>query len=150
MPETVLTSTLADASGGVSRDIRLLGRLLGDVIRAQAGDEAFELVESVRRAAVAGRRDGHGAIDELRELLTDRPISTQLHVIRAFDWLALLANTAEDSHIERRRRSGDGLTHSGTLEAAFQHLQALDLPPADVEKVLRDLQVSPVITAHPT
>ena len=29
-------------------DIRLLGRILGDVIRAQDGTEAYELVEQIR------------------------------------------------------------------------------------------------------
>ena len=38
-------------------DIRLLGRILGDVIREQEGDEAFELVERIRKLSVAFRRD---------------------------------------------------------------------------------------------
>ena len=42
----------------LSEDIRLLGRLLGDVVRDQAGDEVFELVEAVRQRAVDARRDG--------------------------------------------------------------------------------------------
>ena len=42
----------------LSEDIRLLGRLLGDVVRDQAGDEVFALVEGVRQRAVGDRRDG--------------------------------------------------------------------------------------------
>ena len=38
-------------------DIRLLGRILGDVIREQEGVEAYELVEQVRKLSVAFRRD---------------------------------------------------------------------------------------------
>ena len=43
-------------------DIRLLGRILGDVIREQEGDEAFELIERVRQLSVAYRlkRDAVG------------------------------------------------------------------------------------------
>src|SRR5918993_5341498 len=88
----------------LSEDIRLLGRLLGDVVRAQAGDEVFELVEGVRRRAVDARRDGRSPLAVLAETLPDRPIDDQLHLIRAFGWLSLLANTAEDVHHERRRR----------------------------------------------
>ena len=33
-------------------DIRLLGRVLGDTIRACAGDQAFALIESIRQAAI--------------------------------------------------------------------------------------------------
>ncbi|MDO9610701.1 MAG: phosphoenolpyruvate carboxylase, partial [Serpentinimonas sp.] len=38
-------------------DIRLLGRLLGDVIREQEGDAIFDLIEQIRQLAVAFRRD---------------------------------------------------------------------------------------------
>ncbi|NBO76918.1 MAG: hypothetical protein EBV28_07945, partial [Betaproteobacteria bacterium] len=37
------------------RDIRLLGRLLGDVIREHEGVEAYELVERVRQLSVGFR-----------------------------------------------------------------------------------------------
>ena len=38
-----------------SDDIRLLGRLLGEVLREQAGEATFDLVERVRVAAVSAR-----------------------------------------------------------------------------------------------
>ena len=34
-------------------DIRLLGKLLGDVIREQEGEATFELVENIRQLSVA-------------------------------------------------------------------------------------------------
>ena len=37
-------------------DIRQVGRILGDVVRAQAGLEVYEIVEGVRRHAVEMRR----------------------------------------------------------------------------------------------
>ena len=40
----------------LSSDIRLLGRLPGEVIRTQAGAATFDLVELVRRRAVAASR----------------------------------------------------------------------------------------------
>ncbi len=138
----------------LSDDIRLVGRLLGDVIRAHAGSATFDLVESVRRAAVDGRRDhGSAAVDALQSLLGSQPIGAQLHVIRAFDWLALLANTAEDSHIERRARHHrifDASPRPGSLEATFAKLAGERADAAQVTEIVRDLQVSPVITAHPT
>ena len=48
-PETGKDQPLKD-------DIRLLGRILGDVIRDQDGDAAFDLVEQVRKLSVAFRR----------------------------------------------------------------------------------------------
>ena len=59
-----------DGSGkdaALSADIRLLGRMLGDVVREQAGDEVFDLVEAVRRRAVDARRDGRSPLDSLAD-----------------------------------------------------------------------------------
>ena len=45
----------AEKNKPLVEDIRLLGRILGDVIREQEGKEAFELVERVRQLSVAYR-----------------------------------------------------------------------------------------------
>ncbi len=134
-------------------DIRLLGRLLGNVVREQAGDATFDLVESVRKIAVAGRRSGTSSVRELQARLGSQPIDEVLHVIRAFDWLSLLANTAEDLHVERRRRhhlSIGSEPQPGSLEATFNQLDEAGVPADRIRGILDELQVSPVITAHPT
>ena len=134
-------------------DIRLLGRMLGDVVRAQAGDEVFELVEDVRQRAVAARRDGRSPLDALEVALPGRPISDQLHLIRAFGWLSVLANTAEDVHHERRRRhhrASGSRAHVGSLAATFDRLAAAGTSPAELARLVGDLRVVPVLTAHPT
>lgn len=134
-------------------DIRLLGRLLGDVVRGQAGDATFDLVESVRKIAVGARRHGTSSVHDLEAKLGSQPIDEIIHVIRAFDWLSLLANTAEDLHVERRRRHhlrvGTG-AQPGSLEATFDQLEAAGVSSERICSVLADLEVSPVITAHPT
>ena len=66
-------------------DIRLLGRILGDVIREQEGKDAFELVERVRQLSVAYRLKSDAqagrALDRLlKNLSGDHMVS----VIRAF------------------------------------------------------------------
>jgi phosphoenolpyruvate carboxylase len=137
----------------LSDDIRLLGRLLGDVVRAQAGDVVFELVETVRRRAVDARRDRDSALAELADALPRRPIDEQLHVIRAFGWLSLLANTAEDVHHERRRRyhrAQGSRPQVGSLAAALDHLRADGLDADTMRALVGELLVVPVITAHPT
>ena len=98
------TGTDADGSGDAGDDIRLLGRLIGDVLREQAGAAAFDLVERVRQVAVTERRDGNDPVPALAAELADAGLDDQVHLIRAFGWLSLLANTAEDMHQERRRR----------------------------------------------
>ncbi len=50
-------ATPRDNDRPLVEDIRLLGRILGDVIREQEGVDAFELVERMRKLSVAFRRD---------------------------------------------------------------------------------------------
>ncbi len=142
-----------DGYEALGDDIRLVGRILGDVVREQAGTETFELIESVRRSAVTGRRSGTSSVAELEALLGTQPIDRVLNVIRAFDWLSLLANTAEDLHVERRRRHhlsvGTG-AQRGSLTATFDELLEAGVAPEAIVDVLTELEVSPVITAHPT
>ena len=47
---------LRDKELPLREDIRLLGRLLGDTIRAQEGDEFFATIESLRQASIRFHR----------------------------------------------------------------------------------------------
>ena len=85
-------------------DIRLLGRILGDVIREQEGTAAFELIEQIRKLSVAFRRDADQEADKtLKKLLKSLSGDRAVSVIRAFTYFSHLANLAEDRHHIRRR-----------------------------------------------
>src|SRR4249919_1146180 len=76
-------------------DIRLLGRILGDVIRDQEGVQAYELVEQIRKLSVAFRRDADPAADKaLKQLLKSLTGEQTVSVIRAFTYFSHLANLA--------------------------------------------------------
>ena len=81
--------------------IRLLGRLLGEVIREQHGAAAYALGEDIRRQSVGDYRAGTGEIS-LDRLLVGPPQPDMLLLIRAFSIFSQLANTADD-HILRRQ-----------------------------------------------
>src|SRR5258708_36475011 len=84
-------------------DIRLLGRILGDTVRAQEGAKTYELIERVRQLCVRFRRDDDlGARRELEATLDILSVEESLHVVRAFSFFSLLANIAEDQHHIRR------------------------------------------------
>jgi phosphoenolpyruvate carboxylase len=137
----------------LSDDIRLLGRLLGDVVRDQAGEDVYQLVESVRQEAVSIRRDGGRPVARLRALLEPASIDALIHVVRAFDWLSLLANTAEDVHHERRRRFHRDLgsvAPEGSLVGSVERLRRAGVDSAAIADAMRTISVTPVITAHPT
>ena len=66
-------------------DIRLLGRILGDVIRDQDGAATFDLVEQVRQLSVAFRRDADAQANRaLKKLLQSLSGDQTVSVIRAF------------------------------------------------------------------
>lgn len=133
-------------------DIRLLGSMLGDVVREHSGTDVFDLIESARTAAFAIR---HSEIDrdELAALFVDRPARELLPVVRAFSLFALLANLGEDQHRERRRaihaRAADAPPPS-SLAATYLKLAAAGLTDAQVGAELCRAEVVPVVTAHPT
>ncbi|MEJ9079952.1 phosphoenolpyruvate carboxylase [Gordonia malaquae] len=133
-------------------DIRFLGGLLGEVIRSQAGDDVFDLVEDSRRDAF-GIRYQDVSRDDLAERYTGRDVSELMPVIRAFTNFALLANLAEDLHRERRRRihliAGDP-PQASSLGATFARLADAGLDDERVHRLIADANVVPVITAHPT
>lgn len=134
-------------------DIRLLGRILGDVIREQEGVEAFELVERIRKLSVAFRRDAdHEADKALKSLLKSLSGDQAVSVIRAFTYFSHLANLAEDRHHIRRRavheRAGD--TQEGSIEVALARLRWAGIGAKAVSQTLAHAYVSPVLTAHPT
>lgn len=137
-----------------SDDIRLLGRMLGEVIAEQTGTSVYELVEAVRQAATAERRgtDRPGRLEELLEAASDEE---RFHVARAFSLLLFLANLAEDTADNRsastRRSAGSpDAPAPGTLAHALGRLGAAGLVPEEIASLVASLQVSPVLTAHPT
>ena len=134
-------------------DIRLLGRILGDVIREQEGPAAYELVEQTRLLSVAFRRDADVESDKaLKKLLKGLTGDQTVSVIRAFTYFSHLANLAEDRHHIRRRavheRAGD--TQEGSIDVALARLRWAGIAPKTIANTLAHSFVSPVLTAHPT
>lgn len=133
-------------------DIRYLGRILGEVIYEQEGEEVFNLVETARRTAFKLHR-GEAEITDLTGLFHDIDPQDANPVIRAFTHFALLANLAEDLHeelnIEARLDAGEPAQDS-TLEATWKKLEQHKVSAADIRSLMETLEVVPVLTAHPT
>jgi phosphoenolpyruvate carboxylase len=118
--------------------IRLLGRLLGEVIREQHGPEAFQLVEGIRRQSVDEHRAGVGELAPERLKALDQ--TDILLLIRAFSIFSQLANIADD-HVLRRKTKVQGTGAARRMEG---------LTSERVRTYLKDALFVPVITAHPT
>src|ERR1035437_5136267 len=74
-PASASSAALAKAKENARplvEDIRLLGRILGDVIREQEGAAAFELVERIRKLSVAFRQHADEEADKTLKKPTAR------------------------------------------------------------------------------
>jgi phosphoenolpyruvate carboxylase len=143
-----------DATDPLRDDIRLLGSLLGDTVREQAGDGMFALVERVRRTSLRFRREqDHEARFELESMLGELDDTSSLLAVHAFTLFAQLSNIAEDQHQNRLERAhaiaGDP-PREGSLELTFARLAKHGVPPHALDELLASACVVPVLTAHPT
>ena len=135
-------------------DIRFLGRLLGDTIREQEGEETFGLVEAIRQNAVRFRREhDQSARDAVEAALNKLSPHETIAVVRAFSYFFQLSNIAEDLHHNRRRRAhefADAKPREGSLEFALVRLNNAGVGREALQKFFDKAVVELVLTAHPT
>ncbi|WP_243293329.1 phosphoenolpyruvate carboxylase [Geothrix mesophila] len=146
--------TPSDKDLPLKEDIRTLGRLLGDAVREQEGEEVFQLIERIRQSSVRFRRTGEsGTDDELKAILKRLSPSHAILVVRAFSYFSQLANLAEDQHHIRRSRAHhmeDAAPRPSSLEHALDRAAEAGLDAADLRAFFSGALVRPVLTAHPT
>src|SRR5215831_20148163 len=106
----------APASLSQNPDVRYLGKLLGDVIRAYGGQDLFQRIENIRASSV----DRHRGLDRARvegpNLRALTPEQT-LSFVRSFMLFSMLANLAEDRQASANESAVD-------LAAALSRLAA--------------------------
>ena len=139
--------------------MRWLASLLGRVIQRLQGDAVFRAVEDLRVACRARRR-GDPTAPSLRELLSKvdaLPFEIAAPTARAFTVFFFLINTAEQVHRVRRRQSyatAEGTSPHSAQPAsalwAFQELKRRGKTAQELRAYIKDLEVRPVLTAHPT
>ena len=132
-------------------DIRLLGHLLGEVLRSHDGERLYGAVEEIRQTALRFRRDEDpGAARRLDALLRRLSRDETIGVVRAFSFFSHLANIAEDRQLVRNLQHGSAATRAGTLAHAIDTLQANGVGARRLLSLLSDACLMPVLTAHPT
>jgi len=144
----------SDTTEPLRDDIRLLGRLLGDVIQATEGERVFDTIETLRRTAVRFRREGNKADGKLLEQRVKRLRGNDPNTVaRAFSYFLHLSNIAEDRDQNRTQRAY-ALTNDtparGSLRDAITLLAAQGVSSDDIRRLLDEACVMPVLTAHPT
>ncbi|WP_062310693.1 phosphoenolpyruvate carboxylase [Polynucleobacter sinensis] len=134
-------------------DIRLLGKILGDIVREQEGKAVYGLVEQIRKLSVSFHRDANQkANQELTKLLKGLSGESAMKVLRAFTYFSHLANLAEDRHHIRRRiaHEREGSFRDGSIPAAMNKLTRAGVSNKKISETLANSLISPVLTAHPT
>jgi phosphoenolpyruvate carboxylase len=133
------------------RDVRLLGDLLGEVLRESGGQELLDDVERLRHAVIAARRSADDALQQISDMIAAWPLERAEAVAHAFTVYFHLANLAEEHQrvrTLRERDTGDRPVRESLAEAVAtiraQH------GAGRVAALLAELRVHPVLTAHPT
>jgi phosphoenolpyruvate carboxylase len=144
------------------QDVRLLGGILGEVIRDSAGPELLADVERLRHAVIAARRYSRGgspgeagdadpAGDDIVTLVGSWSLDRAEQVARAFTVYFHLANLAEEHQrirILRERDAGREPVRE-SLAAAVTELSQ-EAGRENLLELLGSLRVHLVFTAHPT
>lgn len=133
------------------KDVRALGALLGDTLKAQAGNSLFERVEQVRNLAKRSRAGDESATDTLARTLSELSVGEAVPVARAFSLFLTLVNIAETHY---RLRSAAEQEASGQLIGScfdsFEDLIQEGVAPDRLHDAVSQLQIELVLTAHPT
>ena len=121
-------------------DVRFLGKLLGDVIRAYGGEKLFKRIEYIRSASVDRARGVGGEVDPGLDALD---LDDMLAFTRGFMLFSMLANLAED-------RQGIAAEPGADLAAAIAKLRGQGVAEEAISSLLDKGLIVPVLTAHPT
>ena len=137
--------TSAEDNLSLRSDVRRLGDLLGQSLARQDGQELLDLVELVRKSV----REGGGE-DLLQSISADQSVK----LVRAFNVYFNLANVAEQVHRSRilakeRIKGGSWLSRAVDKILAASKNSA-GITSQEIETWLKNFQVRPVFTAHPT
>ncbi|WP_417508166.1 phosphoenolpyruvate carboxylase [Microbacterium sp.] len=146
-------------------DVRMLGALLGQVLRECGSPGLFEDVERLRLASIQAYEEHStpsesGAFQRAAEIAESFTIERADEVARAFTCYFHLVNLAEEHQRVRvlRERAGrpstssasaTGAPASDTLAAAYAQLRS-EVGDDEAQRRLESLRFHPVFTAHPT
>ncbi len=146
------------------RDVRSLGRLLGEVLKEQVGDKLFSAVEELRLLLIEHRelhaQPGHDdenvrrLIERAETIVSRLDIAEAHQMAKAFAIYFELTNLAETNHRKRRRRaaqtSPELLAQPGSFLGTLRRMRDAGISQQQALDWLAKIEVILVFTAHPT
>jgi phosphoenolpyruvate carboxylase len=127
------------------QDLARLDALLAEVLREQEGDTVYKELMAIPEAG-----SGDGQAEAMLSRLTPRDATA---LVRACGFYSQLFNLAEDLHqirLERAAKRAEAPPRQGSFEKVLGRLKHDGVSAAKLAETIRELEVLPVLTAHPT
>lgn len=150
-----ITAKGTGISPPLSRLVNLLGTLLGRAIREQAGERIVRLVEHIRvLAKQAILEDDPEKRTQAARLIAELSLEDLEWLLRAYTAFFHLVNQSEQQEIIRinrdRARNADRKPRPESIDEAVGKLKKHGCAFRDLLAVVKDLDIQPTLTAHPT
>ena len=133
--------------------VRLLGTLLGYILKEQSGSKVFTSVEALRKGFISLRKKYNPKKQAfLTRHISNLDIPTLESIIRAFSIYFSLINVAEErqKHYEWQRNREKKIPNEGSFKETIKRLKDEGASAEKVQLLLDQLLFRPVLTAHPT
>jgi phosphoenolpyruvate carboxylase len=143
-------------SAPLSRNVNLVGGLLGEVVAERYGHDTLELIERLRLLCrEAAQEDDPSRHEEAERIIAGQALETLLVVLRAFTSFFHLVNKAEQLEVARINRAREQAAtpdrpRPESIADAVHTLRQQGKDAAQVLDLLHRLDIQPTLTAHPT
>jgi phosphoenolpyruvate carboxylase len=140
----------------LSKQVNLVGTLVGHAVRDQVGNELFELVDTLRtRCKQAYEQHDESKREEVSRVVSELDLKHIDWLLRAYTAFFHMVNKAEQREIVRinRKRELDadpGHPRAESISEAVLRLKNAGLSFDQVVEILQKMDVQPTLTAHPT
>ena len=143
-------------SAHLSQQVNLLGEMLGQAIREQAGERVFALVEELRQLCKRAANEGDPAArDRAEEIVRGLTQTEIVWLLRSYNAFFHLVNQAEQQEIirinrERARGVGGAASRPDSIEEAVREMKRRGVTLEEAIELVSKLDIQPTLTAHPT
>lgn len=131
------------------QDIAFLTGRLDAIIREQAGERVFRQLHQIRDLSIAARQhDPRARLKASPTPINRLQVEEAYRIAHAFSLFFQLVNFCEER--ARSRHLAADSAPPMSLRSLFRQLRKAGVRPEEVQRCLDQLEIQPVLTAHPT
>ncbi len=133
----------------LKQEIAFLTGRLDAIIREQAGERVFRQLHQVRDLSIAARQhDASASLNASAALINHLRVEEAYQIAHACSLFFQLVNFCEER--ARSRHLASDPSPPMSLRRLFRELKEAGVRPEKVQRCLDELEIQPVLTAHPT